>query len=97
MPQLVPDSFFIDRRAGFRGGWLLTVGGRRLFQTERVEIFFRDAGEALISRDRVAAAERLRDDAGRAGRNGRLCSRSGFGSLRRRESGEFGVFVHGEI
>ena len=52
--------------APLAGGWL--------FQTERVQVFFRDAREALVGRDRVAAAEGLRDHAGRAGGNGRLVS-----------------------
>ena len=66
----------------------------RLFQTERVEIFFRDARQSLIGGDRVAAAERLGDHAGRSGRDGRLVSARDLDRFDVAGSGEFGVFVH---
>ena len=66
--ELVPDGFLIDRPSLSLSALCRAVR-LRFFQTERVQIFFGDARQTLICRDRVAAAECLRDYALRAGRN----------------------------
>ena len=57
LAELVPDRFFIDRSAcAFRLAGLSPLA-LAVFPNQARRDLFRDAGQTLISRDRVAAAE----------------------------------------
>ena len=65
------------------------------FQTESVEIFFGDARQALVGRDRVAASEGLRDDALEFRPEALPLPAWDLDRLAIAAQGEFGVLVHG--
>ena len=94
LSQLVPNRFFIDWPVVFCCGRLLAIRARRLLQAKRFEVFFGDAGQALIGGNCIATAEGLCDHAGRPSRNGRLVAAWDLDRFDVAGSGEFGVFVH---
>src|SRR6185437_7339157 len=73
---------------------LLRLLQLRLFQPQRVQIFFRHSRKALISCNRIATPEALRDHALGSGRNGRLLATGNLDGLAITLQCEFSVFVH---
>ena len=63
--ELIPHGCFRNLAVGFSGRFG-RGGGGRLFQAQRVEVFFVHAGQPEIRGHGVTAAESLRDHARRA-------------------------------
>src|ERR1044071_1549501 len=94
LPKLIPDVFIRDFAicSAYR---LLSRLRLRFFKTQSIKIVLGDSRQALISRDRITAAQALRDHALSSSRDRCLLPARNLDGLAIATQCEFSVLVHG--